>query len=142
MNVNEFYNRYRSVFAQVNLNSTEVAKFYLFIFFISVLTSCGKVNNSSTSDPALVVSGSSEFIAAKQVLAQNCITCHAHSSWASYSEADFKSKGLFVRKSPTSSEIYIRIRGNDAGIAGDMPESGSNLSVADIQTIKSWINSN
>lgn len=112
----------------------------LFVFAISMimlsLISCGKVKNSSSADAASA-SGSEEFIAAKQVLAEKCLSCH--STWTSYSETDFVNKRLVSKKSPNNSDLYTRIRGNDSGIAGDMPEGQANISQTEMTAIKKWI---
>lgn len=112
---------------------------FLFLIITSLLAvSCGKVKNSSSSDAASA-SGTEEFVSAKQVISDKCLSCH--SAWTSYSEADYISKKLVTKKSPSNSTLYTRIRGNDAGVAGDMPEGQSNLSQTDMTTIKTWISS-
>lgn len=106
------------------------------------LSSCGKVKNSSTSDLSLYgsgVSGSSVFLAARGVLATHCLECHA--DWANYSEADYTSKFLVVKSDPAGSPLYTKIRGNDAGIEGNMPENRPDLGYEDLKKIKDWITS-
>ena len=115
---------------------------FLFLIITSVIViSCGKVKNSSSSDAASAASagGTEEFVSAKQVISDKCLSCH--SAWTSYSETDYISKKLVTKKSPSNSTLYTRIRGNDAGVAGDMPEGQSNLSQTDMTTIKTWISS-
>lgn len=110
-----------------------------FIFLASILSifGCGKIKNSSTVDAASA-SGSVEFVAAKQILTERCLSCH--SNWTSYSESDFLAKNLIKRSSAATSSLYIRIRGNDAGVAGDMPQGQSNLTYVETRAIKDWIN--
>ncbi|MBN8538245.1 MAG: hypothetical protein J0M15_14420 [Deltaproteobacteria bacterium] len=112
-------------------------KIVLLLVFLVMLEGCGKVKNSSSSDVASA-SGTEAFVAAKQVVADKCLSCH--SAWTSYSEADYISKNLVTKKNPTNSSIYNRIRGNDTGTAGDMPQSNPNLSQSEMQLIKTWIN--
>lgn len=113
----------------------------IFVFLILTVgvfvTSCGNVKNSSSSDATTYATSESKFAAAKAILASKCFACH---SWSSYTEANFVADGLVKKKDPANSTLYTRIRGNDLGIAGDMPQSGSDLTAAEVQTMKSWIN--
>ncbi len=108
---------------------------------VVLLVGCGKVRNSSTNDPNVYgsgVTGSASFLSARGVLAINCMSCHAN--WSSYSEQDYRNKFLVVQGDPVNSLIYYRIRGNDVGIPGDMPDGGRpNLSTEDMKKIKDWI---
>lgn len=113
-----------------------IRKIICLVLLILIFSSCGKVKNSSSADAASA-GGSDEFVAAKQIIAEKCLSCH--SSWTSYSEADYVSKRLVSKKSPNNSDLYTRIRGNDSGIAGDMPEGQPNLSQTDMSIIKKWI---
>ena len=117
-----------------------MTKTSLGLFFLLLIFGCGKVKNSSSSDAASAT-GTEEFVSAATVLREKCATCHQHTAWSSYSETDFVSKKLVTKKSPANSELYTRIRGNDTGIAGDMPEGQSNLSQTEMTAIKTWINS-
>lgn len=114
----------------------KISDFLKLASIIFILCSCGKVKNSSSSDAASA-GGSDEFIAAKQVLADKCLSCH--SSWTSYSETDFVNKKLVSKKSPNNSDLYTRIRGNDSGIAGDMPQGQPNISQTEMTALKKWI---
>jgi uncharacterized membrane protein len=112
-----------------------------FLFFqILILSSCGKLQNSNTSDANLygtTVSGTSNFQNARTILSNKCFSCHAN--WSGYSETQFVTSGYVVSGSTTESILYTRIRGNDTGTAGDMPVSGSNLTTDEIATMKAWI---
>ncbi len=83
--------------------------------------------------------GSSEFTEAMDVLRNKCLTCH--SGWAAYDAAEYVKKGLVFKGSPANSTLYTRIRGNAAGVAGDMPVGQPNLSIGNIKAIKAWIES-
>ncbi len=121
-----------------------VRQIRLFILFFSIsgavfgLVSCGKVKNSSSSDGGSVV-GTAEFVSARDIIGTKCLSCH--STWSAYSSDDFVKKGLVFKGSPANSTLYTRIRGNDLGVAGDMPTGQPNLSLAEIKEIKAWINS-
>lgn len=104
------------------------------------LLGCGEVNNSSSLDADIYganVTGSAAFLAARYVLSSQCFRCHG--SWASYNESQFVSNGLVVARNASSSSLYTSIRGNDTGIAGNMPVGATNLTSEEISTIKSWI---
>lgn len=113
-----------------------IRKIFFLVLLVMFFSSCGKVKNSSSADAASA-GGSEEFVAAKQVIADKCLSCH--SAWTSYSEADYVTKRLVSKKSPNNSDLYTRIRGNDSGIAGDMPEGQPNISQTEMTTIKKWI---
>jgi len=112
------------------------------LFCLSILSllivNCGKVKNSSSSDGGSVV-GTAEFVSAREIIASKCLSCH--SAWSSYSSDDYVKKGLVFKGSPANSSLYTRIRGNDVGVAGDMPTGQPNLSLTEIKEIKAWISS-
>jgi|GEM_PF-1388974 len=105
-----------------------------------VVVSCGPVYNNSSLDQIKYgspVSGSANFQEARLVLLNRCTSCHG--AWASWNEADFVSQGKIEARSPNTSILYTRTRGNDSGVAGDMPLSGSNPTTQEVATIKNWI---
>ncbi|MEK6772314.1 MAG: hypothetical protein AABY64_00105 [Bdellovibrionota bacterium] len=107
------------------------------------LFGCGKVYTSSTNDLNVYgsgVTGTSVFLNARAVLAVNCMNCH--SNWGAYTQQDYIDKFLVIRASPADSIVYSRLRGNDIGIAGDMPAGGRpNLTSEEMKKIKDWISS-
>lgn len=107
------------------------------ILSLSMLN-CGKVKNSSSSDGGSIV-GTAEFVSAREIIGSKCLSCH--STWSTYSSDDYVKKGLVFKGSPANSSLYTRIRGNDVGIAGDMPTGQPNLSLPEVKEIKNWINS-
>ncbi len=112
----------------------------LFMNFLVFNFGCGKVRNSSSNDASIYgssVTGSANFLEARTVLAASCFSCH--SNWANYNESQFVSANLVRANSLLNSSLYTRIRGNDTGIAGDMPQSNPNLSNDDMAKIKQWI---
>lgn len=109
----------------------------LFILSLSFL-SCGKVKNSSSTDGAGIV-GTAEFVSAREIIGSKCLSCH--STWTSYTADDYVRRGLVFRGSPANSSLYTRIRGNDLGVAGDMPPGQPNLTFSEISEIKAWISS-
>lgn len=114
-------------------------KIFMLMSFVFI-SSCGKVKTSSSNDVYMYgagVSGSSNFLNARGVLATQCMTCH--SQWGNYTEQDFISNFLVIRGSPVGSLLYYRIRGNDVGIAGDMPIGATNMSNEDMKKVKDWI---
>jgi hypothetical protein len=109
---------------------------------------CGKVYNSSSFDPSIYgtsgggTTGSTTFLAAKTIINENCATCHTHPShqaWAGMGEADFIAQGLVTPGSLTGSMIYTKIQGNRTGIAGNMPDGGTLLTGAQLDTMEAWI---
>lgn len=111
------------------------------IVFVSIvfLSSCGKVNTSSSNDKTLYGSSTvttSNFTAAKAVLSQNCFQCH---DWATYAESDFSAQALVIPDSAVSSRLYQKLKGNDSGTTGNMPPSGA-LTSDDLIKIRTWIN--
>ena len=74
-----------------------------------------------------------------EIMQSKCLTCH--STWAKYTPQDYVKKGLVFKGSPANSTLYYRIRGNDVGVAGDMPVGQSNLTYSEIKEVKAWIES-
>lgn len=110
----------------------------LVVLLCGFLLSCGKVKNSSSGDGGAVV-GTAEFVSAMEVIQTKCLSCH--SSWGAYKTDDFVKKGLVFKGSPANSALYTRIRGNDVGVAGDMPTGQPNISLVEMRAIKEWISS-
>ena len=110
----------------------------LLVLFSLTIISCGRVRNSSSVDGS-TTAGTAEFVSAKEILNAKCLSCH--SDWAGYSEDDFSKKGLIFKGSPANSQLYIRIRGNDEGQAGDMPIGQPNVSITQIKELRAWIES-
>ena len=120
--------------------SMKVKQLCIIFFFGLIASACGQVRNSSSYDDLIYgssISGSAQFVTMKTVLATQCIKCHA--AWKDYTENDFVKNGLVIRGSASGSTLYTRIRGNDTGIAGDMPTANPNLSPDDMGKIKAWI---
>ena len=112
--------------------------FFIVILGLFTITGCGKVKNSSSSDGGSAV-GTAEFVSAMDVISNKCLSCH--SGWSKYTADDYIKKGYVFKGSPANSTMYIRIRGNDAGVAGDMPVGQPSLTLSDVHVIKDWINS-
>lgn len=119
--------------------------FVLVSFFAATLISCGPVENSSALDKTLYgntfdSSGSSPQFAAFRSSLSKCQNCHG--SWLSLKEADFKTLGLVVAKSPAASKLYYR---NQNAISGPGPKNMPNggypaLSSAELDNLVAWIN--
>ena len=103
-----------------------------------VFLGCGKVRNSSSADGGSVA-GTSEFVSAIEVISTKCLSCH--SNWSNYSADEYVKKGLVFKGSPANSILYNRIRGNDTGVAGDMPTGQPNIALSEMRIIKDWIES-
>lgn len=112
-----------------------------------ISSGCGEVLNSNSFDEALYgvtpAEGSSEFLAAKDILDSKCINCHTnfHASWASWDEADYITNLRVVAGDPSASTLYKKIRGNEyADGTTNMPEApAADLSAAELLTIRTWI---
>lgn len=102
---------------------------------------CGQMNalNSVAGDAGKYsLDGSPQFLAARSLMAEKCSSCH--SGFVSQSEAEWLSSGLVQASSPSTSELYLRLKSN--GISGsdqDMPP-GDTLSSTEAAVISDWIN--
>jgi hypothetical protein len=98
--------------------------------------------NDTGTDGTIVASN--EFLAAKAVIDNNCLSCHNSSNYGDFrnlSQSQFISKGLVVAKSPATSKIYYRLTGALAGSGpANMPQ-GTALSASDVAVVAAWINS-
>lgn len=114
------------------------SQFPIFVVLI-LLSSCGKVITSSSSDQSIYSSaaGTANFLAAKAVVAASCLNCH--SAWGSYSEQDYVNNFLVTQGNPSASLLYTSLRGNDTGVAGTMPIGAANLTNEDMRKIRDWI---
>lgn len=110
----------------------------------AAFSSCGRLNslNSFSSDAEVYDNSiSTQFVAARQLMASKCAVCHRHSQFTSYSESEWVSVGLVVAGNPNASELFLRLKNN--GILGseqDMPPNSS-LSTSEAQIIEDWIDS-
>jgi mono/diheme cytochrome c family protein len=105
---------------------------------------CGKIYNSSSYDSTIygTATGSAQFLAAKTIITQNCASCHtrpSHEAWAGMDEAAFKTARLIEPGSLINSQLYTKILGNRTTTPGNMPDGGTPLSSAQLDTIEDWI---
>lgn len=107
--------------------------------------SCGPVENSSTADkakfgPPIDVSGSTPLFPAVRASLSKCQNCHGQ--WLSFTESQFVSNGLVVRRSPEGSSLYFRNQVSTTGPgAKNMPTMGyPAMTTAEVQTMIDWIN--
>ena len=115
------------------------------IFLSATLFSCGPVENSSALDKTLYgntfdTTGSSPQFAAVRTSLFKCQNCHG--SWLSLKEADFKTLGLVVAKSPAASKLYYRNQNATSGPGPkNMPNGGyPAFSTAELDNLVAWIN--
>jgi mono/diheme cytochrome c family protein len=121
------------------------------IIFVSVafaLSACGYVRTTYvTTNDALTEQGEGPDLstgtpgqqrlnAARQVF-NRCVSCHA--TYPTQSEGEWISSNLIVPRNSASSFLLSKIRGSGVNGSNDMPADGSNLSSAQIQAIKAWI---
>ena len=116
----------------------------LTLMYLLAPVACGKVYNSSSYDASIYgsVTGTAEFLAAKDVINSHCATCHTHIShqaWAGMSEQEFIQKGLVQGGSLTGSMLYTKILGNKTSTAGNMPDGGTPLTSDELSKIETWI---
>ncbi len=113
----------------------------LILLIILTSSACGNMNtlNGVSSDQQRFSDeGSSQFLAAKAVLINQCVSCH---SFSTFSEQEWLSSGMIVPQSTTNSSLFKRLKNNGlAGSAQDMPPSGQ-LSPEEVGLIADWINS-
>ncbi len=116
----------------------------VWISFIILLTSCGKIENSSSLDDVLygnfTDTGTPDFLTAKASINANCLQCHA--AWRTYTSQNFIDANLVVRGDADSSKLYYR---NVLAPAGpgpkNMPSSGyPPISAGDLAAMANWIN--
>jgi hypothetical protein len=113
------------------------------VLFLLVVSSCGKIENSSSTDDILygdfVDTGSPDFLTAKAAIRANCLQCHA--VWKRYTEQDFIDNGLVVRGSAADSKLYYRnLLATDGAGPHNMPASGyPPISPGDLAAMKAWI---
>jgi hypothetical protein len=110
-----------------------------FCVLAGLLGSCLPFNtlNSVSSDAGRYsISGSNAFVAARQVMAAKCSSCHSYV--LEYSEADWQTR-LVVAGNPEGSPLFQRLKLN--GLGGDMPPDDPSWSAAELQTIRTWIES-
>jgi len=100
------------------------------------------INDTGTDGGTIA---STEFLAAKAVIDNNCLSCHNSSNYGDYrnlSQSQFISKGLVVAKSPGTSKIYYRLSGALSGAGpANMPQGAAALSASDVAAVATWINS-
>ncbi len=106
--------------------------------------SCGPVENSSADDkgkfgPPLDIAGSTPLFSSVRAALTKCQNCHGQ--WLSFTEAQFVSNGLVVRRSPEGSQLYFRNLFATTGPGPkNMPTTGPAMTAAEIQTMIDWIN--
>ncbi len=116
-----------------------------FLIFSSLApVACGKVYNSSTYDASTYGSadGTPQFLAAKTIIKNSCASCHtrpSHEAWAGMSEKDFLTQGLIKAGNLAGSSLYTKIQGNRTSTPGNMPDGGSLLTGAELDTLENWI---
>lgn len=86
------------------------------------------------SDEGFLAGSSPGFKDARNVILNNCTSCHT--DFAMYTEDQWEETGKVVPGSTDSSVLYTRLRG--ATTSGDMPPEGA-LAVQEIQAIENWI---
>ena len=104
---------------------------------------CGQMNalNSVAGDAGKYsLDGSPQFLAARSLMAEKCASCH--SGFVSRSEEEWLSAPpvLVQASSPSTSELYLRLKNNGIDETNaDMP-SGDTLSTQEAAVIRDWIN--
>ena len=96
------------------------------------------VNGDASAFAPVSKNSSKAYAQVHAIFQKSCMPCHA-ADIASYSEAQCVAEGLVVPKEPYKSALFQRLKGSNAGGAGDMPQSGPALSDAQIQTVRNWI---
>lgn len=120
-------------------------KFLTTVAFAILLSACGKIDNSSSTDKnlygAITDTGSNDFLAVKTMLRSSCIACHPE--WNSYTDTDFVNTGLVIAANSAGSKLYYR---NQVAASGpgpkNMPSGGQvALTDAELAIMINWINS-
>ena len=109
---------------------------------VALLCGCGQMNtlNGVAGDAGKYsLEGSPQFLAARSLMSEKCSSCH--SGFVSQSEDEWRAGGLVVAASPSSSQLFLRLKNNGvSGSAQDMPP-GDTLSAAEAAVISDWITS-
>ena len=120
----------------------------VFIILILGIFSCGKIENSNSTDKftygdATAVAGTQQFKDAAVVINKRCSTCHTHAQWKNYTEADYVANGLAVSQSPPDSPIYYRNQNATSGPGPkNMPINGNPVMTAnELNAVAVWLNS-
>jgi hypothetical protein len=117
---------------------------FLFASLILILFSCGKVENSSSTDRYIyspsVTNRSPEFEAAVKILEKKCAQCHQE--WLSMPENQFVTSGLIVGGDGLNSLLYGRnLRALGGPGIKNMPNDGSPaLTLTELNALVGWIN--
>jgi hypothetical protein len=100
--------------------------------------------NSNTFDQdrygEIELIGGGEFKVAYSALQKNCMSCHRHAHWAKYTnEQDWvQNENLVVPGDAGQSQVVYRII-NYGGANSDMPVGGGQISTAEYNAIKTWV---
>jgi hypothetical protein len=113
------------------------------LFFIFILfSSCGQNYNSNSNDEGVYgnigITPGSNLYNAYVVMQAKCFACHGD-QWKDYKTSnDWIEKGLIVSGSTVNSSIYTSLTNN----GGSMPKNPyPPLTKAEVETLKTWINS-
>ena len=126
-----------------NIDMSTLIKIASFVSSAILIAGCNAQNSFSNDSSVYGTSigvGSARFNEASAIIRENCATCHDHdhSAFATYTEQDFINNQYVTAGSYASSLLVQRLKGSNVPGNQNMPEN-SQLSDADIQTIKDWI---
>jgi mono/diheme cytochrome c family protein len=81
---------------------------------------------------------SASLAAVRTIFRAQCTSCHA--AFASYSDEQWVATGYIVAGSPSTSTLYMRLRGSKAGGPENMPPTGG-LTSNELTAVSRWIES-
>jgi mono/diheme cytochrome c family protein len=117
------------------------------LLLIIALSSCGQSFNSNTSDFALIASNfctdqsNARLCAANEILQTKCANCHTddiHANWTTYStDAQWIASGSnrVVPGNADASTIITKLK----NYGGNMPDQAPELTDAEAQALRDWI---
>jgi len=115
----------------------------LVILLIVTLTGCFNTDNSFSNDDGLAGAGnelfagsSPSFAPFRQILAQECASCHG--AFLRFSQNDWIAQGLIIPGKPDESRLFRKLRGSGVGGDENMPPNAS-LNRDSIDLIAQWI---
>jgi len=109
-----------------------------------LITGCGQSFNSNTEDKNLLPSSfcadqsDTRLCAANEIIQTKCTSCHTryHATWGPYdTNAQWLESGNVISGNATGSALFIKLKNN----GGNMPEGAPELTEAENQAIRDWI---
>lgn len=115
-----------------------------FLLTAILLVGCGQSFNSNTEDKNLLPSSfcanqsDTRLCAANEIIQTKCTSCHTryHATWGPYdTNAKWLASGNVISGNAAGSPLFTKLKNN----GGNMPEGAPELTEAEAQAIRDWI---